>query len=77
MHDELKKIAKIALKIAIKDYVSALQKADIDIIHECSEFFNSEQFDLLTECAEMREMDSDYIMNLCRKKIEINDRKAD
>ena len=70
MYEEFKKVAKMALKIAIKDYISALQKGDIDIICECEEFFNSEQFDLLTECAGMREMDSDYIMDLCKKKVE-------
>lgn len=69
MYEELKKVAKMALKFAMKDYMSALQKGDIDIIYECEEFFNSEQFELLTECAEMREMNSDYIMNLCKKKV--------
>lgn len=69
MYDELKKVAKMALKFAIKDYMSALQKGDIDIIYECEEFFNSEHFDLLTECAEMREMDSNYIIGLCKKAV--------
>lgn len=71
MYDELKKVAKMALKIAMKDYMSALQKGDINIIYECEEFFNSEQFDLLTECAEMREMDSGYIMGICKKAVGI------
>lgn len=66
-------VARLALKRAIKDYIYALKTNNIDIIFECEEFFNSEQFDLLTECAEMREMDSDYIMNLCKKKVGIND----
>lgn len=69
MYDELKKAAKNALKFAMKDYMSALQMGDIDIIYECEEFFNSEQFDLLTECAEMREIDSNYIMGLCKKAV--------
>ena len=66
-------VAKLALKRLIKDYIYALKTDNKGIIYECEEFFNSEQFDLLTECAEMREMDSDYIMNLCKKKVGIND----
>lgn len=66
-------VAKMALKKAIKDYIYALKTNNKDIIYECEEFFNSEQFELLTECAEMREMNSDYIINLCKKKAGIND----
>lgn len=66
-------VAKLALKRAIKDYIYALKTNNKDVIYECEEFFNSEQFDLLTECAEMRELNSDYIMNLCKKKVGIND----
>ena len=73
MYEELKKVAKMALKLAIKDYISALQLGNNEIIYECEEFYNSGQFDLLTECAGMREMNRDYIMNLCKKKVGIND----
>ena len=73
MYDELKKVAKMALKLAIKDYISALQLVNNEVIYECEEFFTSEQFDFLTECAEMREMNGDYIINLCKKKVGIND----
>ena len=66
-------VAKLALKRAIKDYINALKTNNKDIIYECEEFFNSEQFDLLTECAEMREMNSNYVMNLCKKKAGIHD----
>ena len=69
MYEELKNLAKKALKLAIKDYISALELENTEIINECEEFFNSEQFGLLTECAEMREMDSNYIMGLCKKAV--------
>ena len=66
-------VAKLALKRAIKDYIYALKTNNKDIIYECEEFFNSEQFDLLTECAQMREMNSDYIKKKKKKKVGIND----
>ena len=62
-------VAKLALKRALKDYIYALKTNNKDAIYECEEFFSSEQFDLLTECAEMREMDSNYIMGLCKKAV--------
>ena len=71
----MKYAARLVLKRAIKDYIFSLKCNDIDIISECENFFHSEQFDLITECAEMRNLNEEYIIRTCRKMVSNNAKK--
>ena len=62
-------VARLVLRRAIKDYITALKFNDIGRISECEEFFYSDQFDLITECAEMRNLKSDYVVRMCKKVV--------
>ena len=60
-------VARLVLRRAIKDYITALKCDDIETISECENFFYSEQFDLITECAEMRNLKSECVIRMCKK----------
>lgn len=62
-------VARLVLRRAIKDYITALKCNDIETISECENFFYSEQFDLITECAEMRNLKSDYVVRMCKRVV--------
>ena len=62
-------VARLVLRRAIKDYIKALKCNDIETISECEDFFYSDQFDLITECAEMRDLKSDYVVRMCKKVV--------
>ena len=70
----MKYLAQLVLKRAVKDYINGLKYDNTYTIAECEEFFNSEQFDLISECAEAHNLSSDYIINMCKRMAFCNDR---
>lgn len=67
-----KDIAVMAIQRAIYDYKHALEKDNASVANECEKFFHSQQFDLLSKCANLVEMDGDYIIEKCKKVVKIN-----
>ena len=70
----MKYVAQLALKRAIKDYIDGLKYDNTYTIAECENFFHSEQFDLISECAGFHDLSSDYIISMCKKAVVGNDR---
>lgn len=67
-----KDIAVEVIKRAIYDYKHALKKDNASVANECEKFFHSQQFDLLSKCANLVEIDGDYIIEKCKKVVKTN-----
>lgn len=68
-----KDIAVMVIQRAIYDYKHALKKDNASVANECEMFFNSRQFDLLSKCANLENIDGDFIIEKCKKVMKIND----
>lgn len=64
-----KDIAVMAIQRAIYDYKHALKKDNASVANECEKFFHSQQFDLLSKCANLVDIDGDIIIEKCKKVV--------
>lgn len=64
-----KDIAVMTIQRAIYDYKHALKKDNASVANECEKFFHSQQFDLLSKCANLVDIDGDIIIEKCKKVV--------